>query len=284
MHLKLFSPQSAILIASLLPMPAQAVVAPITADAHTSNINAGAANTVNITPTTKGFLRFNFSTLPSGMTSTDIAKATLVFYVKSVTTSGKLQVSPITGTWNEDTVKTNNVPSIGLPLATSATIKRDKTYYAVDVTNLIMSWVDTPASNKGLALDPPAFSPTTSLTIDSKESTLTSHPAYIDIVLKGSIGSTSLQGPKGDKGDTGATGAIGPQGLKGDTGATGEQGFKGDKGDIGATGATGPQGLKGDKGDTGVTGAIGPQGLQGFQGFQGTAGINGTDGYSLLSG
>ncbi|MDD5276893.1 MAG: DNRLRE domain-containing protein [Methylovulum sp.] len=228
-----------ILLASLSPLAAQAVVVPLTADTNVALPNAGAAQAINIRPATKALLAFDLSTLPGGITSSDIAKATLVFYVKKVPTSGKLQASPVTQAWSEATVTT--APSQGAAAASSAIISQGNSYFALDVTNLVSDWVDNPANNNGLVLEPDSSTPTTSITLDSKEAKQTSHPAFIEIALKG---------PAGSKGDTGATGAQGPAGVKGDAGATGAQG------PVGTAGAKGDPGVKGDTGATGATGTF----------------------------
>ncbi|MDP2901784.1 MAG: DNRLRE domain-containing protein, partial [Methylovulum sp.] len=192
--------------------------------------------------------------LPDDITSSDIAKATLVFYVKTVATGGQVQVSPVTGVWDENTVTKNTAPVIGLVQATSAPISRSNTYFAVDVTSLVMDWVDFPTNNNGLVLAPVN---TTALTIDSKESITTSHPAYIEIALKGSAGAKGdmgSAGPQGPRGLKGLTGATGPASAKGDTGATGV------KGDTGATGPQGPAGVSYVPGTKYALGDLGPKG------------------------
>jgi hypothetical protein len=238
MKFKLKLLNAALLTVCFNPIAVQAVGLTIIADTHLAATNAGTSVAVNINAGSKGLLNFDMSSLPAGITSADIAKATLVFYVKTVTTRGQLQISPLTAAWTENTVTSTNAPTEGLPLATSAIISNSNTYFAVDVTNLMMNWVDVPSTNYGLALEPLA-STTTSLTLDSKEAIQTSHPAYIEIALKG---------PAGDKGATGPQGIQGPIGLTGSSGVNGTNGVDGAKGD---TGLTGPQGL---------TGATGPQG------------------------
>ena len=233
---------AAILIAGLCPIAAQAIVLPIIADSHVAATNAGASVAVNINASTKGLLNFDASTLPSGITSSEIAKATLVFYVKTIPTGGKLQVSPLTAVWTENTVSSSNVPTAGLPQATSATISNSNTYFAIDVTDLVKNWVDVPATNFGLALEP-LVATITSLSIDSKEAIQTSHPAYIEIALKGPTGDKGATGAAstvaGPAGVPGANGIQGPIGLPGTNGIDGVQGFQGA---IGAQGQTGPQG------------------------------------------
>jgi hypothetical protein len=176
MKLQLKLLYAAILIVGLSPLVAQAVVLPILIDTHLASTNAGASVAININPGNKGLLKFNLSTLPAGISSSDIAKATLVFYVKTLPTAGRLQVSPVTKAWSEYSVTTSTAPLEGLPLATSAVISRGEVYVAVDVTHLVMNWVDVPLSNFGLVLEPLATK-LTSLTIDSKEAVATSHPA-----------------------------------------------------------------------------------------------------------
>jgi hypothetical protein len=176
------------------------------------------------------------SALPDGVIGTDIAKATLVFYVKTVTTPGHIQASKITDAWNENAA-VSPAPTTDAPLTPSTHINRNNSYFAVDVTGLVMDWVDAPASNKGLALGPVD---TADLTLDSKEAIQTSHPAYIDIVLKGPAGAkgdTGLQGPKGDPGVQGQTGLPGTNGAQGAPGPKGDTGAKGDQGVPGPQGA-----------------------------------------------
>ncbi len=221
--------QAAFLLAGLSPLAAQAVVLPLIDDTHLAVTNAGMSVAVNVNASNKALLNFDLSTLPAGITSADIAKATLVFFVKTVPTGGQLQVSPLTSAWTENaTIST--APIAGLPLATSAPISKGNTSFAVDVTNLVLNWVDVPVSNNGLALDPVGQ---TSLTFDSKEAIQTSHPAYIEIALKGPAGAV------------GHVGAIGPQGPQGVPGSPGSNGFNG---------APGINGLNGAKGDTGPAG------------------------------
>ena len=220
-----------LLLAGLSPLNAQAVLLPVIADTYLAPAAdaAGTSEIIKVNSNNKALLNFALSPLPSGITGANIDKARLVFFVKSVPTSGKLQVSPVTSTWAEGTVK---APVVGSSLATSAALSRSNTYYAVDVTQLVKNWLDNPASSFGLALQP--FRGTsTSVTLESKEATQTSQAAYIDIDLLGA------DGPKGDTGAAGTQGAVGPQGIIGDAGVQGDQG---------ADGAQGPQGIQGVQG------------------------------------
>ncbi len=230
MTLRLKLPSLALLLACLNPLNAQAVLLPVTADTYLADTAVGTSVTLNINSTNTALLNFDLSTLPVGINSADISKASLVVFVKSVPTSGKLQVSPVTSTWTESTVKTTTAPSVGSALATSAPFVYPNSYYAVDVTQLVKNWLDAPSSNKGLALDPVGQ---TSLTLDSKEATKTSHSAYIDVVLQVAVGA------KGDKGPAGIPGVAGAQGLKGDAGPKGDRGEAGSQGEQGIQGPAG---------------------------------------------
>ena len=221
--------QAALLLAGLSPLAAQALVLPLIADTHLAVTNAGTSVAVNVNTNNKALLKFDLSTLPAGIISADIAKATLVFFVKTVPAGGQLQVSPLTSAWTENAT-TSTAPTAGLPLATSAPISKGNTYFAVDVTNLVLNWVDVPATNYGLALEP-LIATTTSISLDSKEAIQTSHPAYIEIALKGPAGAV------------GHAGAVEPQGVQGVPGTSGSNGLNG---------APGVNGLNGAKGDTGA--------------------------------
>ena len=231
---------AALLLAGLSPMAAHALVLPLTADTHLATTAAGTFVAINVNAANTALLNFDVATLPAGTTAADIAKATLVFFVKSVPTGGRLQVSPLTNAWTESATS-STAPLVGLPVATSAPLAKGNTYFAIDVTTLVQNWIDVPAANFGLALQP-AVSTFTSLTFDSKEALQTSHPAYIEIALKGTAGQQGTQGETGLKGLTGLTGATGETGA---AGSQGGPGLEGAPGNAGLTGATGPQGAKG---------------------------------------
>ncbi len=250
-----------LLLVGLSPLTVQAEVLSVTADTYLAPASEGAGTSevikVNTKNKNKALLNFDLSTLPTDISSADINKATLVFFVKSIPTPGRIQVSPITSTWSENTVNTATAPTVDSPLVTSASIRQSNTYYTMDVTQLVMNWVDDPSTLFGLALTPLKGS-STALTLDSTEATQTSHPAYIDI---------DLQEPAGQKGPVGAQG---PQGAPGPQGPKGESGIKGPKGPQGSKGI---QGIQGESGPAGV--ARPPLNLAaGMQYWNGAAWIN----------
>lgn len=84
MNTRLKPISAAILMASFAPLSAQAVTAHAIADVHLASSNTGAASAVKVKSGTKALLKFDLSALPEGITSTDIAKATLVFSPKQL--------------------------------------------------------------------------------------------------------------------------------------------------------------------------------------------------------
>ena len=110
-------------------------------------------------------------------------------------------------------------------------------FVSVDVTAQVKAWLDTPASNHGLAL----ASSAANVLFDSKENDETGHAARLDVTLVNQ-GPQGIQGVPGVAGVAGATGPIGPIGLQGLQGIQGLVGPAGPTGATGAIGATGPQG------------------------------------------
>lgn len=264
----------AVLLFYTVSQVATAVILPIKGDTHitTSPTPLGNFTSLNVDPTSKALLSFNLSALPNTLTSADIEKATLVFYVNKLTKPGQVQVMPVISSWIEQTANNATLVTTDMAnLVASESITRLSTYNFLDVTNIVKDWVDTPALNYGLVMQPYNSTPTT-IGIDSKEAGVTSHPAYIDIVFKFGVG---VQGPKGDIGDTGL---AGPQGLPGSQGPQGLTGPAGPAGEQGAMGLTGPQGLTGSAGAQGPMGLTGPQGPTGADGLQGPKGDKGDTG------
>jgi len=237
-----------------------AITAPVVADSY---IQSNFANKVGraITPlkvksargvVNKALLRFDLSALPNTVTSADIAKATLMMYSNAVIGTGPLVIKPITGLWAEGTVTYANAPGVGDAIGTTANPSAGG-YVMQDVTEKVGKWVDG-ETNNGLMIEPGANR--MKVYLDSKETKQTSHPAYIEIVLKAPTGTT------GATGATGTTGATGATGTTGETGPTGATGPAGATGETGATGATGP---KGDIGPTGSNGQGVPSGVSAGQ-------------------
>lgn len=308
------------------------------AQAHTLNItddtfsNSNQGNRVNgaqrtvfvrdTNGTRQGFAQFDLATLPLGITSADVDKATLRLFVDDVPSGGNMDIHLVTSSWDEETLTSNNSPTTdATPFANDVAFVTGtmEDFVTVDITTQLKDWIDNPATNFGIALLPDGVS----VRFNSKENTGTSQPMELQVALigpegqqgiqgiQGAVGPTGSQGPQGDQGiqgiqgvagptgatgatgltgATGATGPIGPQGPQGDQGIqgiAGTNGTNGTDGADGAVGATGPQGPQGDQGIQGVAGAdgaVGPTGPQGPQGDQGIQGVAGTNGTNGTNG
>jgi len=254
----------------------QAQTVPLTGDAYIlpfSGGNTGAAPTVAVGGTQGyvGLFQFDLSKLPPGVTAANIASASLRLYVNKVGSPGTISLYAATSAWTELTV--NGLAGSPLPGALAAgpvSVTTANAFLAIPVTALVQSWVSG-APALGILIQ---ANSTTSVSFDSKESTATSHPAVLEVVLAPPAGPA---GPAGATGPTGPTGAPGPAGAspKGDTGATGAQGL---------AGAQGPQGVAGPQGPTGAAGAIGAPGLAGAAGAAGPTGPAGPAGAAGATG
>src|SRR5437899_6240951 len=87
----------------LLALPGHAQITPSDdayVNAAAAATNYGAAGTLNLSSATQtSFIRFDLSSVPSGYTGSQIAKATLKLYVNSVSTGGNFNIELVGGTW-----------------------------------------------------------------------------------------------------------------------------------------------------------------------------------------
>jgi hypothetical protein len=205
-----------------IPLRASATDATLIADAHVNSarpsINSGSLSNVNVGGGYTGLLQFDLSLLPANTTAAQVAHAVLRVYCNRLTTPGLISIQPLAAAWTESIVTYATLPGLN-SAAQTFTVTQAGSFYAIDVTALVQSWITTPANNFGLALT----AVTAAVQFDSKENDQTAHPAQLDITLANS-------GPQG------STGAAGAQGIQGVAGATGLQGA------TGATGAAGPSG------------------------------------------
>ncbi|HTA43413.1 MAG TPA: DNRLRE domain-containing protein, partial [Bryobacteraceae bacterium] len=158
--------------------------------------------------TTSTYIRFDLSSLPSGIASS-ISKVNLQLWVNriGVAGSGTIQVAEPAGTWNEGSITSANAPAAGTVVAASVPVGSGSDFIYVDVTSSIQRWLATPSANHGFVLT--GLSGTV-VYLDSKESVTTSHQPQLQFIPLG-----------GATGPTGPTGATGPTGPTGPTGATG---------------------------------------------------------------
>ena len=266
-----------ILAVLALTIPSWAIDAPITADCYikaptlgagtSGSRNYGTASDLVIGQGRWALMGFNLSTLPDTVRPSDVAKATLSFWVNRVNYAGAVNIYPVTNAWNEYASTIRPSPILG-PLAATVPVGQSGMFVQADITGLVRDWVANPSSNQGICLVPSGLARNTCVALDSKENTATSHIAKLDIALT-ATGPQGPEGPQGPQGLQGSQGIEGPQGPIGPAGPADTQGTKGDKGD---------QGEKGDIGDKGNKGDTGPQGAPGLQGPQGAAGVRGDKG------
>ena len=178
----------------------------INSAATTTNYGASTTLTVNATDST--LLLFNLpDLLPSGTTASEVLKARLVIFNDTVTTGGNVSLYQVTSSWSEGSVTYATKPTIASTAVASTTIGIAHNFHDFNVTSLVQDWITTPASNFGVELQ---ASGSTNLTLDSKENTVTSHPAVLEIVLSGPAGPA---GPAGAKRGDGSGRTNRPEGL-----------------------------------------------------------------------
>jgi trimeric autotransporter adhesin len=185
--------RASLVLALLICMSATIALAQITPsdDAYTltssPTVNFGAKNTLEVESAgATTFVRFDLSGIPSTVTGSMVAKATLKVYVSSVATAGSFNVDMVTSSWTESTITSNSVPTLGSAIASAipvTTVDKNK-YVLVDVTTAAVGWLNGTA-NDGLAIVPDG---TVSFALNSKETTTTSHPPELDVVLTGPPG------------------------------------------------------------------------------------------------
>ena len=260
-----------------MPAIARAVEGRLTDDAYTASngvsSNFGSATLLAVqggaggTAVQRAYVKFDLNDLPVGTTGSDVAKATLRLWIRSVARAGNLDVYRVAEPWNEETITATNAPGLGASRAVGVAVGlADKQgYVSLDVSALVKDWLDGVLVNHGLAIV--AGAGKISAIFDSKEDTGTAHEPRLEI---------ALEGPEGAQGPQGATGVAGPQGLAGPQGPVGAQGAQG------ALGAVGPQGSQGPAGAQGPAGSTGPQGSAGPKGDSGPAGAPGFDGLPIL--
>jgi hypothetical protein len=263
-----------LLVAGTLGVPALwAVDAPLVGDTYISATspatNFGAAATVNISSASTGLVQFDLTAIPSP--SSAVAQAYLRVFVNKVNAAGTLSFMTVNQPWNELNVTSNSGLSFG-PAFAAVPVNVMDSFVLVDVTSQVQSWINAPGSNNGLAISGTAGA---DVLLDSKESTATSHPSALELLIVGPAGPT---GPLGVTGPTGVTGATGPAGTSGPTGTTGPIGITGPTGVSGSPGPAGPTGPTGLIGAIGPTGQTGPTGATGITGPTGIAGPTGTTG------
>src|SRR5579864_7027568 len=140
--------------------------------------------------------------LALGVNASQIQQATFTVYVHTVGVSGGLDLAMLTAPWSESTATYNTAPTPSGAIQSNVPVSGSNGYVTFDITTAVKGWVTTPSSNNGLQITAALAQPGTQVILDTKESTTTSHPAFIDVVL-------TATGTVGPTGATGATGSAG---------------------------------------------------------------------------
>jgi len=222
---------------ALLGSPAWAVQVQLIGDSSVSaaapTANFGTSQTMPIqggSSVNNVFLLHDLSTIPEG---SQINAAHLVVYIDQFHTAGTIQAYGVSAAWTESAITFDNAPALLAASGSTAVGATDQTV-SIDVTSLVQSWVSGSVANNGIALETSAGN----FVIDSKENTITSHPAVLEV----DVNDPGIQGIEGPQG---APGAMGQAGARGAPGPTGNTGHVGNPGAVGLQGATGPQGPQG---------------------------------------
>jgi hypothetical protein len=198
----------------LMALPGQAATVTVAADSYVSSSNAtvnyGSAAVLSVGDGASALIAFDLSSLPVGLTASNIEKATLTVFVHKAYTAGALDLAQVTAPWSEALVTSNNRPTTAAAVQ-SVPVSASESYVTFDITLLVRQWVIGAAENYGVEIRASAGQPETTVDLDSKESTSTSHSALAEITLV-SMGPQGSPGTPGKTGDTGATGPQGPPG------------------------------------------------------------------------
>jgi hypothetical protein len=96
---------------------AHAAQVALAADTHVSSArpttNFGTVANLYVGGGNTSLLLFCLTTLPTGVTSSQIAHATLTVYGNRVNTAGTISVAPVTSAWTESSVTYSSAPAMG---------------------------------------------------------------------------------------------------------------------------------------------------------------------------
>ena len=180
-----------------------------------NSANYGAATAITVgSAASVGLVQFDLSTLPSGVTASQVQKATLTLFLNRANVGGSVNINTVASSWSESTVNGNSPPSSGSLVATGVAATLANTFLTVDATAAVQGWITSPVANNGFMITATP-STSTSVQFDSKENLNTSHPATLSIVL-------AAAGPAGAPGANGHSLLNGSTQPAADTGADGD--------------------------------------------------------------
>lgn len=234
-----------VIVTFILSTQSFALDQPVTDDAFTTSLNGsanfGSDELLSVSNGVSSYFKFNLASLPPGLVGNNVLRANLKIFFSDVLSTGSLNVFRVVGSWTEENLTFANAPGFGSFLANfSITLNNRQSYFYIDVTNTVRSWIDNQLPNDGLVIV--TATPGTSVTINSKENLGTSHPATLELILAEALGSPGPPGVSGAAGSAGPTGAAGPIGQPGPSGSAGPAGQTGIQGPPGPQGPVGPQG------------------------------------------
>jgi hypothetical protein len=177
-----------VVAAVMLPLAGWAQTYVVAGDTYVSTAypttNFGSLGTLAVGAGNKALIQIDLSRLVAlEVTSGQIQQATMIVFLNRVLTAGGIDVAPITSPWSESTVTFNTEPTIGAPFASNIPASVQSTFVTFDVTSQVRGWVTTPSTNNGVAITAAVAQPATQVYLDSKESTSTSHSAFINVVV-----------------------------------------------------------------------------------------------------
>jgi hypothetical protein len=137
-------------------------------------------------------VRFDLSALPGSTTASDISNANLRLFVNRLGVPGAVDLVEILGPWVEMGLTYNTTPTLGVTPVATIPVTQNLAFVTVDITGLVKTWVTTPSSNYGVAVQASGTASTTVVYLDSKESVGTSHAPQLDITLEPVTGNAVL--------------------------------------------------------------------------------------------
>lgn len=167
---------------------AAAVSLPVFGDATSTSKNeitaaTGKAKNLVVSPDQESFVIFDLDQLPPNYTADNITSARLRLYVSKITKPGDLSFHVVTSAWSDITASPE--PSFDpLPLGTlPAAGIRDKGFILIDVTALVLSWIDNPGTNFGIAISAADADQNTQLKLGSREGPALGFPAELELEI-----------------------------------------------------------------------------------------------------
>lgn len=200
----------AIFLCLAIPSVVQALTLPVDQDAsvnsaHPSKPN-GAGPKLLVDSNDSALFDFSYTSVPSGTTSAEVAKATLRLWVntKKDPQNEALKIYSLPTNWDEHTLTSASAPAVGALIAELPISNLHLgNWLAIDVSTMVKNYLDNPSTAPAaIRIQASSLSSKATVAFDSKENTGTAHPAWIDLELVHT-------GPKGDTGTQGPAGANG---------------------------------------------------------------------------